>query len=158
MISKKIVRRSLIALFSILLISLLYGLYMFNMPHRNVQGSKTDIQISVADLVKEYLTDQEAANAKYLSSDGDSKILEVTGTVNRIAEDYQQIKLVILKEEGAKAGIRCSFTPETQEAVKALAPGASVTIKGVIRSGAGYDADIDLYEDAILEKCQLINK
>jgi hypothetical protein len=34
--------------------------------------------------------------------------------------------------------------------------GTKVSIKGVIRSGAGYDEDLDMYEDVILEKCDLI--
>jgi hypothetical protein len=34
--------------------------------------------------------------------------------------------------------------------------GEVITVKGVIRSGAGYDPDLDLYEDVIMEKCNVI--
>jgi hypothetical protein len=34
--------------------------------------------------------------------------------------------------------------------------GKEVTVKGVIRSGAAYDEDLEMYEHVILEKCSLV--
>ncbi len=31
-----------------------------------------------------------------------------------------------------------------------------IKVKGVIRSGANYDADLEMYEHVIMEKCDLI--
>jgi len=48
------------------------GLYMFNMPHRDIQNADTDFSLIASDIVSEYLTDAAAANKKYLAADGNS--------------------------------------------------------------------------------------
>lgn len=133
------------------------GLYMFFMPHRDVQNTTTDYKLNVSELVAEYLSSWDNANAKYLSADGDSKILEVTGTVDRISEDFSGRKVVLLRERGGKAGVSCTFFPETDAQASALSKGDVVTIKGVIRSGASFDPDLDMYVHAVLEKSAIIN-
>ncbi|NOZ47842.1 MAG: hypothetical protein GXO79_13845 [Chlorobi bacterium] len=130
--------------------------YMFNMPHRNVQKSKSDYSLSSSQIVNEYLTDANAANEKYLSDDGESKILEVRGIVKKISEDFNNQKVVLLQNNGDKAGVSCSFTLETNSDAENLKIGSQVTIKGVIRSGASYDDDLELYENVILEKCDVV--
>lgn len=64
------------------------GFYMFNMPHRDVQSAKADFRLNSSEIVAEYLTDAKVANSKYLAADGDSKVLEITGTVNKISENF----------------------------------------------------------------------
>ena len=70
---------------------------MFYRPHRDVQAAKTDYSITNSEIVSEYLKDKQAADNKYLAADGDSKILEVTGTVNKISENYNDQKVILLK-------------------------------------------------------------
>ena len=132
------------------------GLYMFNMPQRDVQSTKTDYSVSSSQLVEEYLNDKDAADQKYLASDGDSKILEVTGVVNKITEDFNGQKVVLLKEEQDLAGVSATFTLETESTLQGITVGESVTIKGVIRSGAAYDEDLGFYLNVILEKSAVI--
>jgi hypothetical protein len=134
-----------------------YVLYLFNMPHRDVQATKTDFTLESSQLVAEYLNSAEQANLKYLDEEGDSKVLAVTGAVSAITDDLNNQKVVLLKNAGDKAGVSCTFTEATNAHAAQLAPGQTVTIKGVIRSGAGYDEDMDLYEDVILEKCDIVN-
>lgn len=132
------------------------GLYMFNMPQRDVQSTKTDYSVSSSQLVEEYLNDKDAADQKYLASDGDSKILEVTGVVNKITEDFNGQKVVLLKEEQDLAGVSAAFTSETESTLQGITVGEPVTIKGVIRSGAAYDEDLGFYLNVILEKSAVI--
>ena len=133
-------------------------LYMFFQPHRDVQATKTDFQLEAKHIVAEYLKDATAANDKYLQEEGDSKIIEITGIVAEISEDFNNQKVVLLKGMGEKAGVSCTFTSETNGNAEKLKVGEKVTIKGVIRSGAGYDEDMELYEDVIMEKCNTVNK
>jgi len=133
-------------------------LYMFFQPHRNVQATKTDFQLEAKQIVDEYLKDANAANNKYLQEEGDSKIIEITGIVAEISKDFNKQKVVLLKRLGENAGVSCTFTSETNKNILRLKVGDKVTIKGVIRSGAGYDEDMELYEDVILEKCDLVIK
>jgi hypothetical protein len=130
---------------------------MFNMPHRNVQSTSADYRLTSSEIVYEYLADRDAANQKYLSGDGDSKILEITGIIAKISEDFNGNKVVLLKMAGEPAGVSATFTPETNKNTTALSTGQTITVKGVIRSGASYDEDLELYENVILEKCDVLN-
>lgn len=153
---KRIIKWGLIVLVSGAVIGGGVIYYMFNQPHRDVQATAADYQLEATALVNEYLTDATAANKKYLQAEGDSKIIAVTGIVASIEEDLNQQKVVFLKDRNGKAGVSCTFIAETNAHASKLKIGESVTIKGVIRSGAEYDEDLELYEDVILEKCDVI--
>ncbi len=130
--------------------------YLFFMPHRDVQATTTDFVVSVSDIVNEYLTDPAQANAKYLDEEGESRILEVSGLVAAVTEDFNQQKVVLLRSADSKAGVSCTFTQTTNDQTNQLTVGQAIAVKGVIRSGAAYDKDLEMYEDVILEKCALI--
>jgi hypothetical protein len=131
------------------------GFYLFNKPHRDVQSAKIDYVLTSTQIVSEYLTDMDAANQKYLAADGDSKILEITGVVNKITENFNGQKVVLLKGSEDKAGVSATFTPETNSKLAGVKIGQTITVKGVIRSGASYDEDLELYENVILEKSDI---
>ncbi len=156
--NKKIVKRGLIIIALGIVIGGGVFLYMFFQPHRDVQATKTDFQLEAKQIVDEYLNDVNTANDKYLQEEGDSKVIEVLGVVAEISEDFNNQKVVLLKAMGEKAGVSCTFTAETNKNAASLKVGDIVTIKGVIRSGAGYDEDMEMYEDVIMEKCDLVNK
>ena len=131
--------------------------YMFNMPHRDVQASKTDYVLQAGQLIKEYLSDPSSANDKYLDESGESKILEISGQVASISEDFNQQKVVLLKSQENKAGVSCTFTHETNGSLEGIHTGQHIIVKGVIRAGASYDKDLQMYENVIMEKCDLIS-
>jgi hypothetical protein len=83
-------------------------------------------------------------------------VLEVSGTVYRVSEDFNGRTVVILKEENAAVGVSCTFLDENGHTAKDLQAGQTVVVKGVIRSGASYDADFDMYSHAVLEQCALV--
>jgi len=134
------------------------GLYMFNMPQRDVQSTKTDYSLTSTQIVAEYLADNEVANQKYLAADGDSKILEITGEVSKISENFNGQKVVLLKNGQDKAGVSATFFAETNDNLDGIVLGQTITVKGVIRSGASYDEDLELYENVILEKSDLVKE
>jgi len=156
--NKKIVKRGLIIIALGIVIGGGIFLYMFFQPHRDVQATKTDFQLEAKQIVDEYLKDANAANDKYLQEEGDSKIIEVSGVVAEISEDFNNQKVLLLKGKGENAGVSCTFTSATNKNAATLKVGDQVTIKGVIRSGAGYDEDMEMYEDVIMEKCDIVNK
>jgi putative nucleic acid binding protein len=133
------------------------GLYMFNMPHRDVLTTPADMNIQATELVKEFLENNALANEKYLSDDGDSKILVVSGRIASITEDGLGQKVVLLKEKEEKMGVNCTFTLKTNNQTEELKIYQIVKIKGVIRAGAEYDEDLDLNEDVIMEKCSIVS-
>jgi len=153
---KKIIRALLIAAGSGIIIATGTILYVFNTPHRDVQSSRADFSVTSTQIVGEYLTNLDEANSKYLSDDGDSKILEVTGKVSKKSEDYNGQVVLLLKEGSDKAGVSATFTSETKTNASTVKVGELVTVKGVIRSGASYDEDMELYEHVILEKSDIV--
>ena len=134
------------------------AIYMFNIPHRDVLAAKADYSLTSTQIISEYFENKLEADDKYLAEDGNSKILEISGTLSKIYENYNDEKVVLLKEEGDKAGVSATFTAETNHKVSDLMIGETITVKGVIRSGASYDEDLELYENVILEKSDLITQ
>jgi hypothetical protein len=132
------------------------GLYMFNKPHRDVQSTQADYMLTSSEIVAEYLADNQAANQKYLSADGDSKILLISGEVNEISENFNGQKVVLLTGGNEMAGVSVIFTEENDNNLKGISVGQDITVKGVIRSGAYYDEDLEMYENVILDKSDLV--
>jgi len=149
---KKILVTGLIAA----IVGLAIGLYLFNMPHRNVQSAKADYSLTSSQIVAEYLDNKENANRKYLAANGNSKILEVTGSVRKTSENYNRQKVALIMNKDDKAGVRASFTFETNMHVSYIETDQEITNKGVIRSSASYDEDLELYEHVTLEKSAIV--
>jgi hypothetical protein len=133
------------------------ALYFFYMPHRNVHAAKADLQVTAASLIEEFLADQVGSNQKYLSEDGDSKILNITGHIQSIEIDFNRNYVVILGEMELQASVSCTFDSHTNKQVESLQIGQNITVKGVLRSGARYDEDLGLFLPVIIEKTQLFN-
>lgn len=132
------------------------GAYMWFKPHRNVQSTKAFAELKVSDLVQEFSTDANAANIKYLSSDGNSKVLIVEGRVNKISTNQNGETVIVLKDEGAKVGVSCTFTLSTSVNAAGVKEGDIIKIKGAITAGNSYDKDLDLYEHAVLIQCDIV--
>jgi hypothetical protein len=153
---RKTLKIVLLSILAIALIGGAYVIYLFNMPHRDVVNAESDYQVKASTIVSEYLSNPVKANEKYLDEEGDSKIFEVSGTIKEVSEDFEGQTVVLLQGAQDKAGVSCTFTKETKKQAGSLKPGQDATIKGVIRAGASYDADLEMYENVILEKCSLI--
>jgi hypothetical protein len=158
MTKNKVIRISLITVGILVLLGLSIGFYLFNMPQRDVQAIKADYVLSSTQLVNEYLASPSEANQKYLDSQGESKIFEITGIINDISEDFNGNKVVLIKSEADLAGVSCTFSKETNTNASGLKIGHEISVKGVIRSGASFDSDLNMYENVIMEKCDLIIK
>jgi hypothetical protein len=151
-------KKKLLITFAItLLIAGGIGFYLFNMPHRNIQESSTDYFVKADQLVNEFLNDYEKANLKYLDEEGESKIFEVKGQVSEITTDFNGQNVILLKNSSSKAGVSSTFLSDSDQELKKIKIGNIITIKGVIRSGATYDEDLEMYEHVIIEKCKLIS-
>lgn len=126
------------------------------MPHRDIQSVEAFVEIEAAQLVDEYLADNNAANEKYLDAEGESKVIVVKGVIKSIDTDQNNQIVVTLKSNNDELGVSCTFTAESNKNASNLKVGDNLKVKGVVRSGAEYDEDLELYEDAIIEKCDLV--
>ena len=157
MTKKKILKIILIIIGVLILIGGGVGFYMFNKPARDVQNTKTDFSYNASEIVNEYLIDAQTANEKYLDEAGNSKVLEISGVVAEITEDFNQQKVILLKAASDRAGVSCTFTSETNHNTLKINVGEEITIKGVIRSGASFNEDLDMYENVIIEKSDIVS-
>lgn len=150
-------KKILSALAIIVLIVIAYLAYLWFQPHRDVVSTSADAEITAGALVDEFLKNAQAAQAKYLDSEGESKILIIEGVVTQITTDQLGQKVVQLKNTpDDKLGVACTFTLETNPQAETLKVGDQARIKGVIRSGAEYDEDLELGLDAVVEKSSLV--
>ncbi len=131
------------------------GAYLFFKPHRNVQATSAYATLKVQELTNEFTADAAKANAKYLASDGNSKVLIVEGRVSKISTNQNGEQVIVLKDEGEKVGVSATFTKQTSAYTTAVKVGDIIKIKGAITAGNRYDADLDLYEHAILVQCDI---
>ena len=154
---KKVIKIVVLLIGAGILIAGGLGFYMFNKPARDVQNTRTDFSYNSSDIVSEYLTDAQKANNKFLDDTGNSKVLEISGIVAEISEDFNKQKVILLKADSDKAGVSCTFTSETNSQVDHIKIGDQITIKGVIRSGASFDEDLDMYENVIIEKSGILS-
>lgn len=161
MANEKTKKRRKTILLTLLIAAILgsaYVFYLWNMPHIDVQAQKVDVTIDVTSIVNEYLQDEKKANDKYLSAEGDSKIFVVKGLVKSKDTDMNNQITVLLQGSNDKAGVKCVFMAETNKDAETLQVGQTISIKGIIRSGAKYDSDLELYENVLLEKCDVVKE
>lgn len=155
---RKLFKIGVITLITVTVLVGVVGYYMFNMPHRDVQKASTDYAVNASEIVSEYLSNPGAANEKYLDSEGESKILEIKGIISKIEEDFENNKVILLKSETDKAGVSCTLLPDQVDQISNLNLGDEISIKGVIRAGAAFDEDLNMFENVIVEKSSLVSK
>lgn len=116
-------------------------LYLYNKPHRNIRKEKTYHLIEAAQLTSFYTSDEAKADSMYLG-----KILEIQG-VAKLAQDFQETGIIILKGNGA-SDVRCKLKEsEIQQAIKHA--GTQLTLKGIC---------IGMLVDVNMNDCIIINK
>lgn len=130
--------------------------YLFFKPHRDVQQTNAFVSIQVSQLTGEFEKDAATANEKYLASDGNSKVLIIEGRVSKISSNQNNEQVIVLKDEGAKVGVSGTFTKESSSHLGSIKVGDIIKIKGAITAGNRYDADLDLYEHAVLVQCDVV--
>lgn len=142
---EKIIRIGVSVLTIVLLTTAGIVHYLVNMPHREVGASQSDYQLSTSSLVLEHLNNYQEANNKYLDEEGESKIPEISGTVISISEDFNKQKVILLKSSEDKAGVSCTLPGRKTSPLDRIRKGQTIHVRGVIRSGATYDEDLERY-------------
>lgn len=125
-------------------------------PHRDVQATRAFAEMTVSELVNEFNKNSRAANAKYLSQDGNSKVITITGRIHNISTNQDGETVILLKDEGVPSGVLATFSPESGPHLTTPQKGDLIKVKGAITAGNSYDADLDLYEHAVLIHCDLV--
>jgi hypothetical protein len=102
----------------------LYGYYLWNKPHEDVQASKPAAVVEAAQLLNDFVADENAANAKYLG-----QTVQVSGTVKESSEEEGLIK-VMLDAGNENFGIYCTLDSAGPHPRKTFSSGEKLTLKG----------------------------
>ena len=119
---------------SMLVAILLYSIYQYNKPPKNILDSDPDITIVANNLINKFDTNQITSN------DLLNKVIEVTGKITLVEKSDKNI-IVILND-----GVKC----ELKNTNKNIKTGNHITIKGMY---SGFD---EMFNEISLAKCHLI--
>ncbi|HLL42356.1 MAG TPA: hypothetical protein VK369_04415 [Segetibacter sp.] len=135
--SKKL-RTSIIILIIFIVGSFTVGYIIWNKPQRKVENEK-GIEVTAAQLVKDYQANEAEANKKYLD-----KAIQVSGTVSDIKNDQDGNSTIMLASDDVFAGVLCTL----KEKPVNVTSGATITIKGIC---SGMLSDVRLREAVIVK-------
>ncbi len=147
----------LLAIFCTIILGAGFGLDMWFAPHRDVRTAPVFEEFDVDDFTSEFILDYQAATERYLSDDGDSKIVTMTGTITEIDTNLNEEIVIELHGEKPEAGARFTLAYDQVEKAKDLQPGDKTKLTGVVSCGAYFDTDFNRYIDAVLEQAYFDN-
>lgn len=100
--------------------------YAFMRPHKNMEKTKPQFELSSAALLSEYTNDETAANEKYLG-----KVIELHGEI--VALDRGENLTAIIMEDrffGISAYLDSSFVADNRKITNQIESGQTITIRG----------------------------
>ncbi len=131
----------------VIVIASVAGYFMYTRSHDNLASAKPDFELSAGELLEEFATNQDAANARYLN-----KVIEVRGVVDDVMEDQSMITVRIV-EPGDYNGVSAQFI-EQNKADAVIAPnGSDIKVRGLC---SGYTGDDMMPGDVVLTNAVII--
>ncbi|HKG69516.1 MAG TPA: hypothetical protein VKA92_11655 [Segetibacter sp.] len=134
----KRLRAFIIILIIFIVGSFIVGYIIWNKPQRKVENEK-GIEVTSAQLVKDYQANEAEANKKYLD-----KAIQVRGTVSDIKTNQEGNSTIMLASDDVFAGVLCTL----KEKPVNVTSGATITIKGIC---SGMLSDVRLREAIIVK-------
>ena len=125
-----------------------YGWYQFNRKVQGLANVRADFSVNATDLIKEFVSSEDAANKRYLN-----KILSVKGIVKNVESAQSTI---VLGDTSDMSGVRCVIDSTANSTIGSLQKGAVITIKGAI-TGFNKDETGLLGSDVQLNRCVIAN-
>ena len=116
---------------------------MYNKPHVNVFEKSADIITNADKILKDFSSDENTANTKYLE-----KIIKIKGAVSDIKIENEK-GIISLETNDEFGSVLCHLSIESTKKIKEIQKGQDIVVKGIC---TGYLMDV------ILVKCEVINK
>jgi len=124
------------------LAGLITGIYFYNLRDKDLLKEKPDFLISAEELQKEFESDENASNIKFVN-----KIIEVTGVISSLEKGENNSMNIALSTANSMSSVICTITAETD--ASGLVSGQTVTLRGEC---SGFLMDV------LLNNCVLIRK
>ena len=132
-----IVKRIIILLGSLIILSIAFGVYAYNKPHKNVLDSKEDISTTAKELITKFDKDIETSNTFF-----SNKIILVSGNIS-LLEKSKKSTIVIL-DNGVKFEINNNLISDKKFAIDQF-----IKIKGLF---SGFD---EMFNEICLIQCSI---
>ncbi len=110
--------------------------------HKSLVNSKPDFVFEATELYNYYETNEIESDSLYID-----KIIRVSGHLAEVIKEEDGKYTLILRDDMAFSGINCSMDRESDDNIKELKAGDTVTVKGIC---AGILLDV------ILTRCVVI--
>lgn len=124
---KRIPKSLIILLFAGTITGIAVAYYMYNKPHKNIDKAAPDFSIQATELYMSFKEDDSLASVNYTS-----KILEVTGTIDKINNKNDSTATILLAIQNEPFGnIKCAMDAKYLNRLSAYAPGNEVKLKGI---------------------------
>ncbi len=127
---------------TLIIISLLFILNLYNKPFRDIKNSNAEFVVSAQELLSDYQADENLANKKYVD-----KLIQIKGEIVDISIAKGN-SIITLKDINGFSSIICHMLPEDNLNSLKLKKGDEVFIKGIC---TGYLLDI------MMIRCIIIN-
>ena len=103
-----------------------FGFYMYNKPHKNMNSARADLKLSAIQLFADFESDEVQANTKYLD-----KVMEVEGIVKEITQDENGMTTVTLEAGSEMFGVICQMDNLSKHKRTNFKEGEQVKFKGI---------------------------
>ena len=100
------------------------AIYLYNMPHQNIQKAEADYTMTAQELFQAFESDESTANEKYLD-----QIIQVSGAVQSVNKKEDGTTSVTLQGIGM-FGVVCEMDQRTEHERTDFEQGERVTLKG----------------------------
>ncbi len=121
--------------------------YVFNKPHRDIEGATPSFIVTAENLYNDFNSDENAANLKY----GD-KIIQVSGNIVEITGENYNLTIALNK---AMQEVSCALDSLTidrhKDYISSLKVGDNITLKGKCDG-------FDMIMGVVLTQCFIIEK
>ena len=136
-------RNILLVVITIIVLTAIYGILLYNKPHRKIGDEVIASKVKAEQIFKEYTEDEGKANDVYLD-----KVIQVEGKIKEIKKDQENNTVLILDSGDEMFGINCTLDKSQAEKAKKLQQGAMIKLKGLCTG---------MLMDVVLIKCFVIN-
>ncbi len=121
-----------------------YGAQQWFKPHPAI--GKPVLFTTASAVVHEFETDEAEATKKYVGTDSDLRIAEVSGKISEVVSDSSGMTIAFETENPLK-GVRCTFDKFTKSTERKFTVGDSITLKGLC---TGFLSDV------IFDRCVFV--
>ena len=138
--SKKKILLFTVTIVAISVASVWYYVFVYSKNHHRNVAEEKGIVVTANEMNKEYQTNEQAANTKYLD-----KAVEVSGEVTEVGKNQEGKITVALKTDDAMSTVFCTLKDSTSS----VQPNQAITIKGKC---IGFTSDVRINEGIVIGK------